>query len=411
MTMAASPFATALQATDFAQYPPQARELAVHHLPVLRTLPIIFAAVLLRELIGFDWQFPAERAELVAQLKLLENRGSSSAVQNTMQSFAALPLSAELQAKAWAVQPEAFVEALTAFLWTVHATDAFRAAATQYSEQLAAIRAQSAPATPRLCIVLMGRDATTGQLRLFEKLRRYGCYFNNVDNSASLHTALEAAQARAHGDPASYAHWYVDGGATESLGGAASLTTVSYAALTPMRQKLLQMMHDARISGTVGPEDLRSLMLQLRPDQFAATQTTQDEVLRHFQLDLLTQGSGTQIFSTTFVQWTAREVLRRARPHTLVLRYAPRQAERPMNDLVLANTMEEQLDPHGSMIDADMGAYYTWLNLTRLSGAEKCRFIACHEGGSEAIAIAPALSASTLSSQHCTLQQILQWTA
>ena len=94
MTMAASPFATALQATDFAQYPPQARELAVHHLPVLRTLPIIFAAVLLRELIGFDWQFPAERAELVAQLKLLENRGSSSAVQNTMQSFAALPLSA-----------------------------------------------------------------------------------------------------------------------------------------------------------------------------------------------------------------------------------------------------------------------------------------------------------------------------
>ena len=106
-----------------------------------------------------------------------------------------------------------------------------------------------------------------------------------------------------------------------------------------------------------------------------------------------TQGSGTQIFSTTFVQWAAREVLRRARPHTLVLRYAPRQAERPMNDLVLASAAEEQLDPHGSLIDADMGAYYTWLNLTRLPGAEKSRFIACHEGGSEAIAIAPTLAA------------------
>jgi hypothetical protein len=173
----------------------------------------------------------------------------------------------------------------------------------------------------------------------------------------------------------------------------------------------LQRMHDARISGTVGPEDLRSLMLQMRPEQFAAVQTTEDEVLRRFQLDLLTQGSGTQIFSTTFVQWAAREVLRRARPHTLVLRYAPRQAERPMNDLVLASATEEQLDPHGSMIDADMGAYYTWLNLTRLSGAEKSRFIACHEGGGEAIAVAPALSASTLSTQACTLQQILQWTA
>jgi hypothetical protein len=409
--MAASPFATALQATHFAHYPPQARELAVQHLSVLRTLPIIFAAVLLRELIGFDWQFPAERAELVAQLELLKNLNTSGALHNTIQSFAALPLSAELQAKPWAVQPEAFMEALTAYLWTVHATDAFRAAATQYSEQLAKIRAQAAPATPRLCIVLMGRDGTTGQLRLFEKLRRYGCYFNNVDTTAGLHTALEVVTARAQADPASYAHWYIDGATTDGISGATGLTTISYAALTPMRRMLLQMMHDARTSGTVGPEDLRSLMLQLRPEQFAATQTTQDEVMRHFQLDLLTQGSGTQIFSTTFVQWAAREVLRRARPSTLVLRYAPRQAARPMNDLVFASATPEQLDPHGSMIDADMGAYYTWLNLTRLSGAEKSRFIACHEGGSEAIAIAPALSASTLSTQTCTLRQILEWTA
>lgn len=199
------------------------------------------------------------------------------------------------------------------------------------------------------------------------------------------------------------------GGARDTIGSLKGVTTVSYAALTPMRRMLLQVMHDARISGTVGPEDLRSLMLQLRPEQFAAAQTTQDEVLRHFELDLLTQGSGTQILSTTFVQWTAREVLRRARPHTLVLRYARRQQARPMNDLVLASATEEQLDPHGSMIDADMGTYYTWLNLTRLSGAERCRFVAYHEGGREAIAIAPAVSANTLSTQACTLQHILQW--
>lgn len=408
--MTAHPFATALQASDFAHYPPQAREQAVQHISVLRCLPIIFAAVLLRELIGFDWQFPAERAEMVAQLESLKNLGREETLHNIIQSFAALPLSEELQAKPWAAQPEAFVEALTAYLWTVHATDAFRLAATQYSEQLATIRAQAAPATPRLCIVLMGRDAATGQLRLFEKLRRYGCYFSNVDTRAGLPTALEAVRARAQADPANYAHWYVDGGATDALGSAQGVTTVSYAALTPMRRMLLQMMHDARISGTVGPEDLRSLMLQLRPEQFAATQTTQDEVLRHFQLDLLTQGSGTQIFSTTFVQWAAREVFRRARPHTLVLRYAPRQEARPMNDLVVASTSGEQLDPHGSMIDADMGSYYTWLNLTRLSGAERSRFIAVHEGGSEAIAIAPALSANTRSTQACTVQRILEWT-
>ena len=31
----------------------------------------------------------------------------------------------------------------------------------------------------------------------------------------------------------------------------------------------------------------------------------QQGVLDHFQVSLLTQGSGTQIFSTTFVQWAA----------------------------------------------------------------------------------------------------------
>jgi hypothetical protein len=303
------------------------------------------------------------------------------------------------------------MEALTAYLWTVHATDAFRAAAAQYNERLAALRTQAAPATPRLCIVLMGRDAPTGQLRLFEKLRRYGCSFNHVDMSTGAQTAWETLKERAQNDPADYAHWYIDGGTTAGIHAAAGVTTISYAALGPMRHMLLQRMHDARLSGTVGPEDLRSQMVQMQPEQFASAQTTQDEVLRHFELDLLTQGSGTQIFSTTFVQWAAREVLRRARPHTLVLRYAPRQAERPMNDLVLASAAEEQLDPHGSMIDADMGAYYTWLNLTRLAGAEKSRFIACHEGGSEAIAIAPTLAAGTHSGQACTLQQILQWTA
>ena len=270
MTMAASLLATSLQAADFAGYPPQARELAVSHLSVLRTLPIIFAAVLLRELIGFDWQFPAEQAEMTAQLELLNNDGSSGSLRDTLQNFAALPLSEELQAKPWAAQPEAFMEALTADLWTLHATDAFRVAATKYSERLAAMRAQTPPTVPRLCIVFIGRDAATGPLRLFEKLRRYGCSFNHVDMSAGVQTAWETLQLRAQKDPANYAHWYVDGGATEGIRTAAGVTTISYAALSPMRRMLLQRMHDARVSGTMGPEDLRSLMLQMQPEQFAA---------------------------------------------------------------------------------------------------------------------------------------------
>ncbi len=50
-----------------------------------------------------------------------------------------------------------------------------------------------------------------------------------------------------------------------------------------------------------------------------------DPVLNRFQIRLLTEGSGTQILSTTFAQWSAREALRRAQSLTLFVRFAPRQ--------------------------------------------------------------------------------------
>jgi hypothetical protein len=119
-----------------------------------------------------------------------------------------------------------------------------------------------------------------------------------------------------------------------------------------------------------------------------------DAILNRFQLSLLTQGSGTQIFSTTFVQWAGRECLRRAQPETLVMRYAPRQQQQTMNAM-LSGAAPGGIDPEGSLVDADMGAYYTWLNLRRLTGAENARFLVWFEGHSQALAIAPGLPRGT----------------
>ena len=116
-----------------------------------------------------------------------------------------------------------------------------------------------------------------------------------------------------------------------------------------------------------------------------------DAVLSRFQLSLLTEGSGTQVFSTTFVQWAAREALRRAQPLTLLLRFAPRQRASPMNELLAEAQRKPELDPPGSLIDADMGAYYTWLNQQRLAGAEKSSFLVWFENHNEALAIGPVL--------------------
>ena len=45
-----------------------------------------------------------------------------------------------------------------------------------------------------------------------------------------------------------------------------------------------------------------------------------------------------------------------------------------MNELLAERQRQPELDPEGSVIDADMGAYYTWLNQLRLPGKRNRHF-------------------------------------
>ncbi len=130
-------------------------------------------------------------------------------------------------------------------------------------------------------------------------------------------------------------------------------------------------------------------------------------ILNRFQVSLLTEGSGTQLFSTTFVQWSAREVWRRAQPVTLLARFAPRQREQSMRELLAGTQQKAELDPEGSLIDADMGAYYTWINQERLRGGEQGSFLAWFEDHNEALAIGSALARGTEDSKPIELRELL----
>ena len=187
-----------------------------------------------------------------------------------------------------------------------------------------------------------------------------------------------------------------------------ALTCVSYKALEPARAILLRKMHGEIQKPGMGPEALRTLLAQMRPADLGMGKAG-DVVLDRFQLKLLTEGSGTQIFSTTFAQWAARETLRRAQPLTLLVRFAPRQRQQPMNELLSGIRSDAELDPTGSLVDADMGSYYTYLNQQRLPGAEKSSFLVWFEGHSEAVAIGPALPRGTASSTPTDLKQLLTW--
>jgi hypothetical protein len=164
----------------------------------------------------------------------------------------------------------------------------------------------------------------------------------------------------------------------------------------------------------MGPEALRTFLARMRPADLGMDRVSNDkpreEILERFEVSLLTEGSGTQVFSTSFAQWAAREALRRAQPLTLLVRFAPRQRQKPMNELFSAGTATAEFDLVGSLIDADLGAYYNWINQQRLPGAEQSSFLVWFEGHSQALAIGPSMPRGTESTSAADLEQLLAWT-
>jgi hypothetical protein len=392
-------------AESFATYPPQARALAVQHLAVIQRLPVAFAAPLMRELIAYDWRFPAERREIDDQFAYLESL-SPPDFERTMRGFASLFLSPALNKIDWIRRPGEFVEALTAELWSGHQIDGFRTTADAYAAAWRKAFPETEPVTPRLAVVVMGRDVRADSYPLFRRLAPHGVRIAQVDASGAWETLLDAVAARAAKYPLPYGHWYIDGGSPPAPTDP-RLTTVTWAELAPVRSAMLSRMQSVIGSGHGGPEELRTLMAETTMKQVGMSAEGQDEVLSRFKLSVLSEGSGTQIFSTTFVQWTAREALRRAQPCTLLMRYASRQRQLPMNELLAGTGDRNAPDPQGSLIDADMGAYYTWIDQRRLTGADQASFIAWSEAQGQAIVAGPAAPRGTTADNAMTMRQIL----
>jgi len=394
-----------LTRASFAAYSPQAQAIAVKHLALLQQLPIVFVALFLREIISYDVRFPAEQRTIDDQFSYLESLSSSDR-NRLFTGFASLTLSQELNAADWVHDPQRFSETLTAHLWATGQLEAFRTAADQYSTAWHKAIPESQPEIPRLSLVLIGSGASSSSHPLFRKLRPHGVYFPNVDPANGLSTMLQTVAARAKKHPAPYQHWYIDGGAPVETNDS-SITSVSYANLAETRAAILHRMQNVIASGQSGPEALRTMMAQMRPEDVGMSAKSSDAVLNQFKISVLTEGSGTQIFSTTFAQWSAREALRRAQPVTLLLRFAPRQRQRPMNELLAGTNPETEFDPEGSLVDADMGAYYTWINQQRLTGADRSAFLVWFEKQNQALAIAPTLPRGTASPSRLSISQIL----
>ena len=392
-----------LQPENFTAYPPEARRVVLGHIDAIRQLPITFLPSLLREIIEYDFKFPAERAAIDTELATISALSPSQA-KEWFEPFQSIAISSKLENFDWINLPAQFIEQQSAYLWSTHQLDTFRKAATDYGARLqAATKPQPLPAQ-RLGIAIIGQGVSTYDQPLFRNLRSHGTYFNQIKAENGLQLLLAAAATRAEAHPLPFGHWYVDGGAEANH--SPLLTCVSYQGMQPMRAALLKNIQSQIERPGMGPEELRTHLARMNPSDLGAGDTG-SAVLERFKLKILTEGSGTQIFSTTFAQWATREALRRAEPLTLLVRFAPRQRQRPMNELLSNAGGNPELDPMGSLVDADMGAYYHWINQQRLQEYDKSIFLVWFEGHSQALVIAPTLPRGTQSSSSLDLGQLL----
>lgn len=396
---------TDLKAEQFGAYPPEAKKLAIEYLGTFERLPLSFLPNLLREVIEYDYKFPAERKALEKELVNLSSL-SAEDTKEWFRNFSQIQISTRLEQVDWVNSPAQFVEQLSAHLWTTHQMDAFRKAALEYADRQRSVVPPEPPPVPRLGITVIGQGVDSSDQPLFRKLRPHGTYFTNINPENGLAQLLEILALRNKTTPVPFAHWYIDGG--EALPHDARITLVSYESLAPARAALLAKIQAETQKMGMGPEALRTTMAKIRPEELGLNGGS-DPILSRFQVKVLTEGSGTQIFSTSFAQWAAREALRRAQPLSLLVRFAPRQRQKPMNELLSPSLEPVQFDPTGSLLDADMGAYYNWINQQRLPGADSSLFLVWFENHKEALAVSPSLPRGTVSSTDTTLAQVLSW--
>lgn len=81
-----------------------------------------------------------------------------------------------------------------------------------------------------------------------------------------------------------------------------------------------------------------------------------------------------------------------------------------MDDMFGSDDDAQVCDPEGSLIDGDMGAFYTYLATQNLPEASGAAFLAWFEDHSEAVVVAPSFPRGTESDSPITMGSLLRMT-
>ena len=125
-------------------------------------------------------------------------------------------------------------------------------------------------------------------------------------------------------------------------------------------------------------------------------EVAQVPVIREFLRSLYLSGNGALIFSNSFVEWSASEAFRRARPAFVMAQFGVRSKPKPFTSVAVFDNPDEVNplpavdDLPGSALDAQVLALYVWLAASRYDEYRRNTACLCiAESLSEAYVVAP----------------------
>jgi hypothetical protein len=213
---------------------------------------------------------------------------------------------------------------------------------------------------------------------------------------------LEVVSRRPNASPADC--WVLDAGASlvdcalrqaPSGTGAASATLLSHERLATLRQNFSREVNSMRKDLA----DADAVFDRLRKQDVTAwcpAEVAQVPVIREFLRSLYLSGNGALIFSNSFVEWSASEAFRRARPAFVMAQFGVRSKPKPFTSVAVFDNPDEVNplpavdDLPGSALDAQVLALYVWLAASRYDEYRRNTACLCiAESLSEAYVVAP----------------------
>ncbi len=143
-------------------------------------------------------------------------------------------------------------------------------------------------------------------------------------------------------------------------------TGLSFERMADLREVLMREVNELVTQEKIpGPRQLGERLQRMNPGALRRA-AGRDPVMQDFLQSVLLNGNGTLLINNTFVEWTALQAIRRARPSLLLGSFGIRNKVKPFSSLLIYSDQEDtnpiptQADMLGSYVDLEVFYQYIW---------------------------------------------------